>query len=96
MGDRWRVTGVTEAGQPLMRCGCDGGASGNQRWVVLCPLHAAAPDLLAALEALADAKEGDEIQIEGEWGLSTDPGYGKPSPELVVARAAIAKAKGEA
>ena len=59
-------------------------------------LIAAAPDLLAALEMLAEAKEGDEMQIEGEWGLSTDPGYGEPSAELVAARAAIAKAKGEA
>ena len=57
-------------------------------------LISAAPDLLAALEALATAKSGDESQIRGEWGLPTDPGYGEDSPELVAARAAIAKATG--
>ena len=60
-----------------------------------CPLHAAAPDLLAALEQLAEAKWDDELQIQGEWGVSTDPGFGEPSAELTAARAAIAKAKGE-
>ena len=68
---------------PLMLCGCDGGASGDQRWIHLCPLHTAAPDLLAALE---------EIDSATGWA-----GLGDTVAVHIhnLARIAIAKAKGE-
>lgn len=78
MGDKWRVDGVTRG--PLLECGCDGGASGDQRWVVLCPLHAAAPDLLAALETAFPTDTAGAMFVDDEV-------VGR-------ARAAIDKAKG--
>lgn len=74
----------THTPQPA-QCGCE--LCGSTA-VLLCPLHAAAPDLLAACEdlvGLAEAamteahKDGAEYDIDGE---------------LSDARAAIAKAKG--
>ena len=41
---------------PLSTCGCRG-AVWSSNVVVFCPLHAAAPEMLEALEALADAYE---------------------------------------
>jgi hypothetical protein len=58
-------------------------------------LIAAAPDLLAALEGLLSEAEGMDSQIHGEWGTGVWPG-GDDVKEIVDARAAIAKAKGEA
>lgn len=81
------------------RCGCTvarkpGGATA--RWVMSvrhCPVHAAAPALLAALRALVD-----EIMAEHGGGadlLAVHPDF---DPEhyalIVVARAALAKAVG--
>jgi len=78
---------------PLMLCGCDGGAVGDQRWIHLCPLHTAAPDLLAALKNLLSEAEGMDSQIHDEWGTGAWPG-GDDVKEIVDARAAVAKAKG--
>jgi hypothetical protein len=75
-----------------MLCGCDGGASGDQRWIHLCPLHAAAPDLLAALENLLSEAEALDSQIHDEWGVGAWP-RGDDVKEIVDARAAIAKTK---
>jgi hypothetical protein len=66
-----------------MLCGCDGGASGDQRWIHLCPLHTAAPDLLAALERIEDL----------DW--SHDSAESAMVKVQVEAATAIAKAKGE-
>jgi len=87
VGDRWRVDGVTRG--PLMMCGCDGGASGDQRWVVLCALHAAAPDLMAALQ---DIVAGVDPYITA----GVVPASANVDPLYQRALAAIAKARGEA
>jgi hypothetical protein len=71
---------------PLMLCGCDGGASGDQRWIHLCPLHTAAPDLLAAMENLLDNGD-DPHPLSGR-----DPTVRRE--DIGPARAAIAKARG--
>jgi hypothetical protein len=61
-------------------------------------LIAAAPELLAALEAALSKMESDESQIEGEWGSSLSleelEKDGSLSAEIITARAVIAKARG--
>jgi hypothetical protein len=72
-----------------MLCGCDGGASGDQRWIHLCPLHTAAPDLLVALEQIAAIPLDEDVWWDNRHPLI--------APEAtVIARVAIAKTKGEA
>ncbi len=58
---------------------CGRGSDGAQTIIRYCPLHATAPDLLAALEALTAAMEDDRRATLGEWAR---------------ARAATAKATG--
>ena len=62
-------------------------------------LIAAAPDLLEALEVALLKMESDEETIDGEWGacrdISTMEAQDDLPGEILKARAAIAKAKGE-
>ena len=62
-------------------------------------LFATAPDLFTAIQALVKLAEQHEELIESEWGacrtLKQLYAAGKISPEILAARAAIAKARGE-
>lgn len=39
------------------KCGCYGVRANNESWVNYCPLHEAAPDLLAALKMALETEE---------------------------------------
>jgi hypothetical protein len=84
---------------PLMLCGCDGGASGDQRWIHLCPLHTAAPDLLAALEPMTNAVRAYLVEVSRAPNNRSDEVIDAAARALVdsvpIGVAAIAKAKGE-
>lgn len=66
-------------------------------------LISAAPELLEALQVAVEAMEQDWYQIDGEWGPTMEE-FGDlegailagKAPEIAKARAAIAKATGEA
>jgi hypothetical protein len=64
--------------------------NGTDPWEANARLIAAAPDLLEALEAMLSHTNGwDEAQLRKRWGEQV-------VAEILAARAAIAKAKGEA
>ncbi len=62
-------------------------------------LIAAAPDLLEALEKAISRMEEDAVAIDGEWGMGWPlerlEAESKLPEEIIIARAAIASAKGE-
>jgi hypothetical protein len=78
-------------------CGCRTNAGGDLlAWLEFCPLHKAAPDLLAALKRLLDERapfltDTDSCEC-GENGSGFDDG-GNPCEHIQAARA-IAKAGG--
>ena len=74
---------VSHPGESFLPCGCDAGAAGDQRWIVFCPLHAAAPDLLAA--------GADVVYLGDDFGDGDFPdGWWDAFERL---RTAVAKAK---
>lgn len=83
------ITLYDPSGVPVIDTHERGITDGNAR------LIAATPDLLAALEALLQEALSMDGQIHGEWGQGPWPG-GDDVPAIVNARAAIAKATGEA
>jgi len=65
-------------------CGCQSEVGPNGEFYEHCPLHAAAPEMLEALEAVITswhAKDANRLKREPEW--------------LKQVRTAVAKAKGQ-
>lgn len=68
---------------PDSKTDCDKCTATYEAEVLLCPLHKAAPDLLAALKALV---------ADYTWSKGKDGWYAQEHP-ITAARAAIAKAE---
>ncbi len=80
--------GAAACGCELIRCYDVCGDYSDDPAMFLCPLHAAAPDLLAALR--------DLLQDVEEYGLRDHAGCAiNDPPSEIAARAAIAKAEGK-
>ena len=72
--------------EPCDLCSEATGMNDGVGWkIVLCPLHAAAPDLLATLTSLLST-------VQGRYGYATTQ---DSWPEVPMAEAAIARATGE-